>query len=95
VFADPGNETTGIRIIGEVPDASLTVFSDGKQEDLCTDAGIFGFIGSMPDMFQNADDPGICPVGNGTKRHGPVSHVRRTWRTWIPEKTEKDRQEYG
>ena len=75
VFEDLGYETTGIRVIEEVPDASLKVFSDGKKEYVFVDAGIPRFIGSIPDVFEAADDPGIYPVGNGTKSYGPVNYV--------------------
>lgn len=75
VFEDLGYETTGIRVVSEVPDSSLKVFTDGKKEYVFVDAGVPRFIGSVPEIFQTADDPGIYPVGNGTKSYGPINYV--------------------
>jgi len=75
VFEDLGYEATGIRVIEEVPDASLKVFTDGKKVYVFVDAGVSRFIGSMPDIFQTADEPGIYPVGNGSKSYGPINYV--------------------
>lgn len=75
VFEDLGYEVTGIRVIEEVPDASLKVFSDGKKEYVFVDAGVPRFIGSVPEIFTTADDPGIYPVGSGTKSYGPINYV--------------------
>ena len=75
VFEDLGYETTGIRVIEEVPDASLKIFSDGKKDYVFVDAGLSRFIGSVPDIYATADDPGIYPVGDGTKSYGPINYV--------------------
>lgn len=75
VYEDLGYETTGIRVIEEIPDASLKVFTNGKKDYVFIDAGIPRFIGSVPDAFQTADDPAIYPVGNGTKSYGPINYV--------------------
>ena len=75
VFEDLGYETTGIRVVSEVPDSSLKVFTDGKKEYVFVDARVPRFIGSVPEIFQTADDPGIYPVGNGTKIYGPINYV--------------------
>ena len=75
VYEDLGYETTGIRVIDEVPDSSLKVFSDGKKDYVLIDAGVPRFIGSVPADFVNADDPAIYPVGNGTKSYGPINYV--------------------
>ncbi|MDD1693635.1 MAG: hypothetical protein LUQ71_02815 [Methanoregula sp.] len=75
VYEDLGYEATGIRVHEEVPDASLKVFSDGKRDYVFVDAGVKRFIGSVPDTFVSADDPGIYPVGNGTKSYGPINYV--------------------
>jgi hypothetical protein len=75
VFEDLGYETTGIRVIEQVTDASLKVFMDGKKEYVFIDAGVPRFIGSIPDVFLTADDPQIYPVGSGTKSYGPINHV--------------------
>ncbi|PKG31617.1 MAG: hypothetical protein CW742_12455 [Methanoregula sp.] len=75
VFEDLGYETTGIRVVEEVPDSSLKVFSDGKKDYVFVDAGVPRFIGSTPEVFQTADDPGIYPVGSGTKSYRPINYV--------------------
>ncbi|WAC05821.1 MAG: hypothetical protein OS112_04125 [Methanoregula sp.] len=75
VYEDLGYETTGIRVVEEIPDASLKVFSDGKKDYVFIDAGVPRFIGSVPDVFLTADDPAIYPVGNGTKSYGPINYV--------------------
>jgi hypothetical protein len=75
VYEDLGYETTGIRVVDEVPDSSLKVFTSGKKNYVFIDAGVPRFIGSIPDAFQNADDPAIYPVGAGTKSYGPVNYV--------------------
>lgn len=75
VYDDLGYEATGIRIIDEVPDSSLKVFSNGKKDYVFVDAGVSRFIGSVPDVFLTADDPEIYPVGNGTKSYGPINYV--------------------
>lgn len=78
VFEDEGYETTGIRVIEEVSDSSLKVFSDGKKDYIFVDASIPAFIGAVPRKpvdFEMVDDPAIYPVGNGTKRYGPVNYV--------------------
>lgn len=75
VFEDLGYETTGIRVIDEVPDSSLKVFTNGKKDYVFIDAGVPRFIGSMPEVFKSADDPAIYPVGNGTKSYGPINYV--------------------
>ncbi len=75
VFEDLGYETTGIRVVEEVPDASLKVFTDGKNEYVFVDAGIPRFISSVPEVFETADDPGIYPVGSGSKSYGPINYV--------------------
>jgi hypothetical protein len=75
VYEDLGYETTGVRVIEEIPDASLKVFTDGKKEYVFIDAGVPRFIGSVPDAFVSADDPAIYPVGNGTKSYGPINYV--------------------
>ena len=75
VYDDLGYEATGIRIIDEVPDSSLKVFSNGKKDYVFVDAGISRFIGSVPEVFRTADDPEIYPVGNGTKSYGPINYV--------------------
>jgi hypothetical protein len=75
VFEDLGYESTGLRIVNEVPDSSLKVFADGKKEYVFVDAGVPRFIGSVPEIFQTADDPGIYPVGNGTRSYGPINYV--------------------
>ncbi len=68
-------ETTGIRIVHEVPDSSLKVFSDGKKDYAFIDAYQPRFIGSVPVDFTSSDDPAIYPVGNGTKSYGPINYV--------------------
>lgn len=75
VYEDLGYETTGIRVIEEIPDASLKVFSDGKKDYVFIDAGVPRFIGSVPDAFVSADDPAIYPVGNGTKGYRSINYV--------------------
>ncbi|NMB79699.1 MAG: hypothetical protein GYA23_11475 [Methanomicrobiales archaeon] len=78
VFEDLQYETTGIRIVQEVPDSSLKAFTDGKKEYIFVDACSPRFIGSVPDKpvdFAVADDPAIYPVGAGTKSYGPVNYV--------------------
>jgi hypothetical protein len=75
VFEDLGYESTGIRVIEEVPDASLKVFTDGKKDYVFVDAEIPRFIGSVPDIYVTADDPGVYPVGDGTKSYGPINYV--------------------
>ena len=75
VFEDLGYETTGIRIVNEVTDSSLKVFSDGKKDYVFVDALIPRFIGSVPEIYRTADDPAIYPVGNGTKSYGPINYV--------------------
>lgn len=75
VFEDLGYETTGIRVITEVPDSSLKVFTNGKKDYLFVDAGLPRFIGSVPDIYLTASEPAIYPVGNGTKSYGPVNYV--------------------
>jgi hypothetical protein len=78
VFEEEGYETIGIRVIEQVPDSSLTVFSDGKKDYIFVDASQPAFIGSVPRKpvdFQNVDDPTIYPVGKGTKSYGPVNYV--------------------
>jgi hypothetical protein len=68
-------ETTGIRVIEDVPDASLKVFSDGKKSYAFVDAATPRFIGSIPADFKSSDDPAIYPVGSGTKSYGPINYV--------------------
>lgn len=75
VYEDLGYETTGIRVVEEMPDTSLKVFTNGKKDYVFIDAGVPRFIGSVPAAFQTADDPGIYPVGNGTKSYGPINYV--------------------
>jgi hypothetical protein len=75
VFEDLGYESTGIRVVEDVPDASLKVFTNGKKEYVFIDAGIPRFIGSVPEVFKTADDPGVYPVGNGTKSYGEVNYA--------------------
>ncbi|MFA4848892.1 MAG: hypothetical protein WC626_04120 [Methanoregula sp.] len=75
VYDDLGYEATGIRIVDEIPDSSLKVFSNGKKDYVFVDAGAESFIGSVPEVFQTADDPEIYPVGNGTKSYGPINYV--------------------
>jgi hypothetical protein len=75
VFEDLGYETTGIRVINEVKDSSLKVFSDGKKDYVFIDAGIPRFIGSVPDDFLTAESPTIYPVGKGTKSYGQINYV--------------------
>ncbi|MDP3395363.1 MAG: hypothetical protein Q8S57_01650 [Methanoregula sp.] len=75
VYEDLGYETTGIRVIEEMPDTSLKVFTNGKKDYVFIDAGVPRFIGSVPAAFQTAEDPGIYPVGNGTKSYGPINYV--------------------
>ncbi|PKL68414.1 MAG: hypothetical protein CVV30_10915 [Methanomicrobiales archaeon HGW-Methanomicrobiales-1] len=78
VFEDEGYETTGIRVLEQVPDSSLKLFSNGKKDYIFIDASLPAFIGSVPRKpvdFENVDDPTIYPVGNGTKSYGPVNYV--------------------
>lgn len=75
VYEDLGYETTGIRVVDEIPDSSLKVFTNGKKDYVFIDAGVPRFIGSVPAPFQNADDPAIYPVGSGTKSYGPINYV--------------------
>ncbi len=75
VYEDLQYETTGVRVIKEVPDASLLVFTNGKKDYVFIDAYRSTFIGNVPDEFQGADDPGIYPVGHGTKSYGPINYV--------------------
>ena len=75
VFEDLGYESTGIRVIEEIPDSSLKVFSDGKKDYVFVDAKIPRFVGSVPEIFVTADDPGVYPVGSGTKSYGPINYV--------------------
>lgn len=78
VFEDLGFETTGIRVVNDVPDSSLKVFTNGKKDYVMVDAYIPRFIGSVPDKpvdFASADDPSVYPVGNGTKSYGPINYV--------------------
>lgn len=75
VYEDLGYETTGIRVVDEIPDSSLKVFTNGKKDYVFIDAGVPRFIGSVPEAFLTADDPGIYPVGNGTKSYGPINYV--------------------
>ncbi len=75
VFEERGYETTGIRVTKEVPDASLKVFTTGKKDYVYIDASTPRFIGSVPEDFQNYDDPAVFPVGNGTKRYGQINYV--------------------
>ncbi len=75
VYEDLGYEATGIRVHEDVPDASLKVFSNGKKDYVFVDAGLQRFIGSVPDEFVSASDPGIYPVGEGTKSYGPINYV--------------------
>ena len=75
VFEDLGYETTGIRVVTELPDSSLKVFSNGKKDYILVDAGLPRFIGSVPDIYLTASEPGIYPVGNGTKSYGPINYV--------------------
>jgi hypothetical protein len=75
VYEDLGYETTGIRVVDEVPDSSLKVFSDGKNDYVFVDAGVPRFIGSVPEEFLNAEIPAIYPVGSGTKSYGPINYV--------------------
>ena len=63
VFEDLGYETTGIRVVSEVTDSSLKTFTDGRKEYVFVDAGVPRFIGSVPEIFQTADDPGIYRSG--------------------------------
>ena len=78
VFEEEGYEMTGIRVIEQVPDSSLKVFSDGEKDDIFVDASQPAFIGSVPRKpvdFQNVDDPTIYPIGKGAKNYGPVNYV--------------------
>lgn len=75
VFEDLGYETTGIRVVTEVTDSSLKVFTDGKKNYIFVDAGIPRFIGSVPEIYLTASEPAIYPVGTGTKSYGPVNYV--------------------
>ena len=75
VFEDLGYETTGIRVVTELPDSSLKVFTNGKKDYLFVDAELPRFIGSVPDIYLTASEPGIYPVGTGTKSYGPVNYV--------------------
>ena len=75
VYEDLGYETTGIRIVEDMPDTSLKVFTNGKKDYVFIDASVPRFIGSVPAAFQTADDPAIYPVGNGTKSYGPINYV--------------------
>ncbi|MDP3564949.1 MAG: hypothetical protein Q8R70_10720 [Methanoregula sp.] len=78
VFEEEQYETTGIRVIAEVPDSSLKVFSNGKKDYIFVDAANEAFIGAVPRSptdFMTVDDPVIYPVGNGTKSYGPVNYV--------------------
>ena len=75
VFEDLGYESTGIRVVSEVPDSSMKVFTDKNREYVFIDAGVPRFIGSVPEIFKTADDPAIYPVGNGTKSYGPINYV--------------------
>ena len=78
VFEDEGYETTGIRVIEQVPDSSLRVFSNGKKDYIFVDASKSAFIGAVPRKpvdFMTVDDPAIYPVGNGTKSYGQVNYV--------------------
>jgi len=75
VYEDLGYEATGIRVHEEVPDASLKIFTNGKKDYVFVDAGVQRFIGSVPDAFVSASDPGIYPIGNGTKSYGPINYV--------------------
>lgn len=78
VFEEEQYETTAIRVIDEVPDSSLKVFSNGKKDYIFVDAANEAFIGAVPRSpidFMTVDDPAIYPVGNGTKSYGPVNYV--------------------
>lgn len=78
VFEDIGAEVTGVRVVSEVPDSSLKVFTDGKKEYVFIDSSVPRFIGSIPEKpwnFETADDPAIYPVGAGTKSYGPINYV--------------------
>jgi hypothetical protein len=75
VFEDLGYETTGIRVINEVADSSLKVFSDGKKDYIFVDAGLPRFIGSVPEIYLTASEPAIYPVGHGTMSYGPINYV--------------------
>lgn len=75
VFEDLGYESTGIRVVTEVSDSSMKVFTTTNREYIFIDAGVPRFIGSVPDIFRTADDPAVYPVGNGTKSYGPVNYV--------------------
>lgn len=75
VFTDLGYETLGIRVVKDLPDASLRVFSNGQKDYVFIDAAVSRFIGSVPDAFAEADDPVIYPVGNGTKTYGDINYV--------------------
>ncbi|MEI7856001.1 MAG: hypothetical protein WCH85_00690 [Methanomicrobiales archaeon] len=78
VFEEEGYETTGIRVIEQIPDSSLKVFSDGKRDYIFVDASQPAFIGAVPRKpvdFMTVDDPAIYPVGDGTKSYGSVNYV--------------------
>ena len=78
VFEDLQYETIGIRVIEQVPDASLKVFSDGKKDYIFVDNTKPAFIGAIPRGpvdFTTTDDPAIYPVGSGTKSYGMVNFV--------------------
>lgn len=78
VFEKEGYEVLGIRVIEQVPDSSLKVFSDGKKDYIFVDVSKPAFIGAVPRGsldFTTADDPAIYPVGSGTKSYGMVNYV--------------------
>jgi hypothetical protein len=78
VFENEGYETIGIRVIEQVPDSSLKVFSDGKKDYIFIDVSKSAFIGAVPRKpldFTTADDPAIYPVGRGTRSYGPANYV--------------------
>jgi len=58
----------------EVPDSNIKVFSDGHRDYVYVDTLNKGFIGNTPASLKSEEDPGIYPVGNGTKGYGQINY---------------------
>ena len=74
VFEDVGLEEVGIRVHTEVPDSNIKVFSDGHRDYVYVDTLNKGFIGNTPANLKAEEDPGIYPVGTGTKGYGKIDY---------------------
>jgi hypothetical protein len=76
-FPTMQHATAGIRIHLVSANPSFRVFSNGKQDYVYIETTTSRLIGFYNDSYEQAPEPLIVPVGNGTLHYGKINHVMK------------------